>query len=66
MISKNQNYKTVDDEEEYYLIVKKVFERLVHFYDLATGSISRVREEVLNFTNARKALRILDVGIPNG
>ena len=62
---KNQNCKTIE-EEEYYLIVKRVFEMLAPFYDIVTTPISRVRGKVVNFTSARNGSRILDVGTGTG
>jgi demethylmenaquinone methyltransferase/2-methoxy-6-polyprenyl-1,4-benzoquinol methylase len=62
---KNQDYKTIE-EEEYYLIVKRAFEILAPFYDIVTTPISRVRSKVVDFTNARNGSRILDVGTGTG
>ena len=66
MTEKNLNFQATDEEEEYYSIVKKAFERLAPFYDIVTKPISRVRDEVVNFTNARSGSRILDVGTGTG
>ncbi|MEW6002399.1 MAG: hypothetical protein AB1638_07120 [Nitrospirota bacterium] len=58
--------KPMDEEKEYYALIKKVFDILAPFYDIATLPISRVRDKVVNFTNARKGSRILDVGTGTG
>jgi|GEM_PF-3812622 len=61
MTTKDRSYKTTDAEEEYYSIIKRAFNTLAPFYDIVTRPISRVRDEVANFSNARNGLRILDV-----
>lgn len=66
MAMKNRNFNTTNEEVEYYSIVKKVFDILAPFYDIVTVPISRVREEVVNFTKARNGSRILDVGTGTG
>lgn len=68
MTEKNRRYKMTDEEEEYYSIVKKAFEELAPFYDIVTISpvSSRLRDKVVDFTNARKGSKILDVGTGTG
>ena len=58
--------RTMDEREEYYSIVKRVFALLAPFYDIVTLPISRVRGRVVNFTNARSGSKILDVGTGTG
>ena len=58
--------KIMDEEKDYYLLIKRVFDILAPFYDIVTIPISRVREEVVNFTKARNGSRILDVGTGTG
>ncbi len=57
---------TIDEKEEYYSTVKRVFTLLAPFYDIVTMPISRVRERVVNFTNAGSGSKILDVGTGTG
>ena len=56
----------MDEKEEYYLTVKRVFAFLAPFYDIVTMPIARVRDRVVDFTNARSGSRILDVGTGTG
>ena len=56
----------MDEEKEYYSLIKKVFELLAPFYDILTLPFSRVRNKVVNFTDARNALKILDVATGTG
>src|SRR4030065_2967511 len=50
----------IDEEKEYYSLVKKVFDILAPFYDIVTMPFSRVRDKVVNFTNVRNGSKILD------
>src|SRR3990172_11231407 len=63
---KNRNPKIMDEKQEYYSLVKNVFKILAPFYDTVTMPISRIRDEVVGFTNARNGSRILDVGTGTG
>jgi demethylmenaquinone methyltransferase/2-methoxy-6-polyprenyl-1,4-benzoquinol methylase len=63
-ISSDQKIK--GEKEEYYSLVKHVFRILAPFYDTATAPISRIRDKVVDFTNARNGSRILDVGTGTG
>jgi len=56
----------MDEEKEYYSLIKKVFGILAPFYDIVTVFISRVRDKVVDFTNARNGSKILDVGTGTG
>ncbi|MBI5099813.1 MAG: methyltransferase domain-containing protein [Nitrospirae bacterium] len=58
--------RIVDEEKEYYSLVKKVFDILAPFYDILTIPASRVRYEVVGFTNAGTGSKILDVGTGTG
>lgn len=49
--------KLTDEEKEYYILVKKAFATLAPFYDIVVAPFSGVREKVVDFTNAQKALR---------
>ena len=53
-------------DEEYYSYIKKVFRRWASIYDIWTIPISRVRDKVVGFTNARDGSRILDVATGTG
>jgi demethylmenaquinone methyltransferase/2-methoxy-6-polyprenyl-1,4-benzoquinol methylase len=56
--------KVVDEEREYYLLVKKVFRILAPFYD--SIPISRVRDKTVDLTNAGNGSKILDVATGTG
>lgn len=58
--------RITDEEKEYYSIIKKAFDILAPFYDIMTLPISKVRNEVVYFTNAKNGSRILDVGTGTG
>ena len=44
----------MDDEREYYSLVKKVFDILAPFYDMVTTPLSRLRGRGVDFTGAEK------------
>lgn len=54
------------EKEEYYSLVKNVFKILAPFYDTVTAPISRIRDKVVDFTDARNGSRILDIGTGTG
>jgi ubiquinone/menaquinone biosynthesis C-methylase UbiE len=56
----------MDEKEEYYSTIKRVFTLLAPFYDLVTMPVSKVRDRVVNFTNAGTGSKILDVGTGTG
>ncbi|OGO23277.1 MAG: hypothetical protein A2144_12065 [Chloroflexi bacterium RBG_16_50_9] len=56
----------MDDEREYYSLVKKVFDILAPFYDIVTLPLTRLRGRVVDFTGAEKGSRILDVATGTG
>ena len=56
----------MDEEKEYYLLIKKVFDILAPFYDIVTLPFSRVRDKVVNFTDPRNGSKILDVATGTG
>lgn len=56
----------MDEEREYYSLIKKVFDLLAPFYDFVTLPISRVRNKVVNVAHAREGSRILDVAAGTG
>jgi demethylmenaquinone methyltransferase/2-methoxy-6-polyprenyl-1,4-benzoquinol methylase len=58
--------KLTDEEKEYYLLVRKVFAALAPFYDTVVIHFSGVRDRVVNFTNAQKGSKILDVATGTG
>lgn len=63
----NDNNKRITDEEkEYYALVKKVFDLLAPFYDIVVTPLSRLRDRVVDFTDAGKGSRILDVATGTG
>lgn len=56
----------MDEEKEYYSLTRKVFDILAPFYDIVTMPFSRVRDKVVNFTDARNGSKILDVATGTG
>ncbi len=64
--SSNPDHKITTEEKEYYSLVKKAFDILAPFYDIIVLPVSRVRDKVVNLTNARKGSNILDVATGTG
>src|SRR3972149_9343048 len=65
------NHNIIDEEEKYYSLLKKYARILAPFYDtvfgsLSLGSESTLRDKVVDFANARKGSRILDVATGTG
>jgi demethylmenaquinone methyltransferase/2-methoxy-6-polyprenyl-1,4-benzoquinol methylase len=58
--------KLTDEEREYYLLVRKAFTILAPFYDTVAAPFSGVRDRVVNFTDAQKGSRILDIATGTG
>lgn len=58
--------KLTDKEREYYLLVRKAFTLLAPFYDIVAAPFSGVRDRMVNFTNAQKGSKILDVATGTG
>jgi demethylmenaquinone methyltransferase/2-methoxy-6-polyprenyl-1,4-benzoquinol methylase len=56
----------MDEEKEYYSLIKKVFDILAPFYDIVTMPFSRIRDKVVNFTDATNGSKILDVATGTG
>jgi len=56
----------MDEEKEFYSLIKKVFDILAPFYDIVTIPISRVRNKVVNFADAKSGSKILDVATGTG
>ncbi|MBI4303242.1 MAG: methyltransferase domain-containing protein [Chloroflexi bacterium] len=56
----------MDEEKEYYSLVKKVFDILAPFYDMVTTPLSRLRGRVVDFAGAKEGSRILDVATGTG
>lgn len=53
-------------DEEYYSYINKWFGRLAPIYDIVDIFISGTRDKVVDFTNARKGSKILDVATGTG
>lgn len=53
-------------EEEYYSYMKKWFSRWAPIYDVIAIPFSKVRDKVVDFTNARYGSRILDIATGTG
>jgi len=62
----NRDCRIMDEEKEYYSLTKKVWNISAPIYDLVVIPFSRVRDKVVNFTNARNGSRILDVATGTG
>ena len=58
--------ETVDEAKEYYSLTIRVWHILAPFYDIMTMPLSRVREQVVDFANAMKGSKILDVATGTG
>lgn len=56
----------MDEEKEYYSLIRKIFALWAPFYDVFVMPISRLRDKVVDFTNARNGSRILDVATGTG
>src|SRR3990172_4088798 len=56
----------MDEEKEYYSLIKRVFDVLAPFYDIVTIPASGVRDKVVRFADAGKGSRILDVATGTG
>jgi len=54
------------EEKEYYAITKKAFDFLAPFYNIMTLPLVRVRDQVVDFTNAGRGSNILDVATGTG
>ncbi len=62
----NPNSKLTSEEKEYYSLLKRVFDVLAPFYDIVALPLSRVRDKVVGFTNAKGKSKILDVATGTG
>jgi demethylmenaquinone methyltransferase/2-methoxy-6-polyprenyl-1,4-benzoquinol methylase len=58
--------RITDEEKEYYSLTKRVWDIFAPFYDIAVTPISRVRDKVVNFANAKIGSKILDVATGTG
>lgn len=58
--------KLTDEEKEYYFLVNRAFSALAPYYDTVTAFFSSVMDKVVDFTNARKGSKILDVATGTG
>jgi demethylmenaquinone methyltransferase/2-methoxy-6-polyprenyl-1,4-benzoquinol methylase len=56
----------IDEEKEYYSLIKRIFALWAPFYDAFVIPISRVRGKVVDFTNPRNGSKILDVATGTG
>ncbi len=59
----------MDEEKQYYLLVKKAFDVLAPFYDIVTIPLLTdrlIRERVVSFAYVRSGSRILDVATGTG
>ena len=52
--------------EDYYSYIRKFFKQWAPFYDIVNIFISGVRNTVVDFTDARKGSRILDIATGTG
>jgi demethylmenaquinone methyltransferase/2-methoxy-6-polyprenyl-1,4-benzoquinol methylase len=51
----------MDEEKEYYSLTKAVFKILAPIYDVFTLPISKLRDKVVEFSNARNSSKVLDI-----
>jgi len=56
----------MDEEKEYYSLIKKVFGILAPFYDIVTMPFSKIRDKVADFTTPRNGSKILDIATGTG
>ncbi len=56
----------MDEEKKYYSLNKKVWDILAPFYDIVVLPLSRVRDKVVTFTDAKIGSKILDVATGTG
>ena len=54
------------EDKEYYALTRKVFDLLAPYYEIMTLPLMRVRDQVVDFTNARPGSTILDVATGTG
>ncbi|HKZ93041.1 MAG TPA: methyltransferase domain-containing protein [Candidatus Bathyarchaeia archaeon] len=64
--SRNLNSGRAHEEESYYSLLRKYAGVLAPYYDTVTLLLSKLRDRVVDLTNARKGSRILDVGTGTG
>lgn len=58
--------KLTDEEKDYYSLTRKAWAILAPFYDPIVTPLSGVRDAVVNFTDAEKGSKILDVATGTG
>ncbi len=63
---KNKSYKITNEEKEYYSLTKRVWDIFAPYYDIVVIPISMIRNKVVDFTNAKKGSKILDVATGTG
>jgi ubiquinone/menaquinone biosynthesis C-methylase UbiE len=56
----------MNEEKEYYALTKKAFDLLAPFYNIMTLPLRKVRDKVVDFTNAKQDATILDVATGTG
>jgi demethylmenaquinone methyltransferase/2-methoxy-6-polyprenyl-1,4-benzoquinol methylase len=62
----NQEEAHMEEIKAYYALTKKAFDILAPFYNVMTLPLVKVREQVVDFTNAGKGSTILDVATGTG
>ena len=60
------NYKIADEEQNYYSVQKKFWAIFAPFYNVVVLPLSRTRDKVVNFTEAKAGSKILDVATGTG
>ena len=63
---KNKSDKITNEEKEYYSFTKRVWDIFAPYYNIVVIPISMVRNKVIDFTNAKKGSKILDVATGTG
>jgi len=56
----------MDEEKEYYSLVKRVFDILAPYYDILVSPLSRLRDRVVDFADVQNGSIILDVATGTG
>lgn len=57
---------TLDEEKRYYALNKRAFDALAPFYDVMVYPVSRIRDRVVEVTDAPTGSKILDVATGTG
>lgn len=62
----NKGDKITNEEKEYYSFTKRVWDIFAPYYNIVVIPISIVRNKVVDFTNAKKGSKIIDIATGTG